>query len=573
METARPVGIGSFAGGGDVISLQLKTPQFIDVVDVYAAIYAPAIDGSNLYLFTVNGLKPLSAGLTPWKKGVRSAEGVLLDDFPASRLPAGSYTIYVLITPGGSTDAYYLWASSFTVPAAVTATASGSFNGTILLGTPTATSVRASLFSSDQSGAVTLSYGTSPCSYDRQTAVASFVAGSPLTVALENLAADTRYYYRVNFTGTGMTAAVSSVEYSFHTARPAGSTFTFTIQADSHLDENSAPDMYRRTLANIRSDAPDFHIDLGDTFMCEKHSEPLTANVRTAPDQATVNARYAYERAYFGLIADSVPLFLVNGNHEGEAGWMADGTANNITVWTTLARQKYYLTPLPDGFYSGDSTVEPFVGKRGSWYSWNWGDALFIVLEPFWNSMTMSSRDPWGLTLGSRQYQWLQQTLAASTAKYKFIFIHNLVGGLDGQMRGGIEAAPFFEWGGKNMDGTEAFSQKRAGWSLPIHQLLVKHGVTAVFHGHDHVYARQELDGIVYQEVPQPSAKNSQSGSTLAQEYHYAAGTILSSSGHIRVTVSPSDVTSRYVRAWLPASENARQKNGQIDDSWTKPAP
>jgi len=43
------------------------------------------------------------------------------------------------------------------------------------------------------------------------------------------------------------------------------------------------------------------------------------------------------------------------------------------------------------------------------------------------------------LTLGDTQYRWLASTLANSTARYKFVFIHNLVGGLDGQMRGGIE--------------------------------------------------------------------------------------------------------------------------------------
>ena len=63
------------------------------------------------------------------------------------------------------------------------------------------------------------------------------------------------------------------------------------------------------------------------------------------------------------------------------------------------------------------------------------------------------------MSLGSTQYQWLNDTLSKSSAK--FIFLHNLVGGLDGQMRGGVEAAPFYEWGGKNSDGSYGFDQKR----------------------------------------------------------------------------------------------------------------
>jgi 3',5'-cyclic AMP phosphodiesterase CpdA len=266
-------------------------------------------------------------------------------------------------------------------------------------------------------------------------------------------------------------------------------------------------------------------------------------------------------------------LFLTNGNHEGELGWLADGTAQNVAIWAARARQRFFANPAPDGFYTGDATDEPFVGRRASWYAWHWGDALFVVLDPFWYTKVKSASDGWVYTLGEAQYQWLAATLSSSPAKFKFVFIHNLVGGLDGQMRGGIEAAPFYEWGGRNPDGTSDFGQKRPGWSLPIHQLLTRHGVTAVFHGHDHLYAKQDLDGVVYQEVPQPSAKNSSSGAGLAVEGHYAAGTILSSSGHLRVTVGPDGVTVQYVRAWLPQDETAQRRNGQVDDTWRVAAP
>lgn len=248
---------------------------------------------------------------------------------------------------------------------------------------------------------------------------------------------------------------------------------------------------------------------------------------------------------------------------------MANGTPRSLEVWTTLARLRFFQNPVPDGFYSGDATAEPFVGQRASYYAWHWGDALFVVLDPFWFSTGKVNQDPWGLTLGERQYRWLEATLAASAAPFKLVFVHDLVGGLDGQMRGGVEAAPFYEWGGRNGDGTPGFSARRAGWGQPIHALLVRYGVSAVFHGHDHLYARQALDGVVYQEVPQPSARNTSSGPSLAAQYHYASGVILSSSGHLRVTVSPTGLTAQYVRAWLPASETATQRNGQVDDTWS----
>jgi len=424
------------------------------------------------------------------------------------------------------------------------------------------------LFTVDQSGSVTIEYGSQSGTYTQSTETAALVAGQPLYLLINRLSANTAYYYRVNFQPSNGVFGVGS-ESSFHTARPYGSTFTFTVQADSHLDENSSLDQYRNTLSNVLLDKADFHIDLGDTFMTEKYTQPLTATVAMATDQATVNSRYIYERNNFGRFAHSVPLILVNGNHDGELGWLNNGSAQVLPVWATQARQSYFLNPKPNAFYSGDSYSEPMVGERASWYAWQWGDALFIALDPYWSSKVQASKDGWNITLGERQYRWLAATLAASTATYKFVFIHNLTGGLDGQMRGGIEAAPHFEWGGKNLDGTNAFSIMRPTWELPIHQLLLKYKVSAVFHGHDHLYAKQSLDGIVYQEVPQPSALNNSNGPLLSLIYHYASGTILSSSGHLRVTVSPTGVTSEYVRSWLPASENAAQKNRQVDDRWT----
>ncbi len=36
---------------------------------------------------------------------------------------------------------------------------------------------------------------------------------------------------------------------------------------------------------------------------------------------------------------------------------------------------------------------------------------------------------------------------------------------------------------------------------------MVKTGVTIFFQGHEHLLARQEKDGVIYQEVPNPAAR------------------------------------------------------------------
>lgn len=411
-------------------------------------------------------------------------------------------------------------------------------------------------------------YGTASGVYPTHTETRTAPANEPVLTALTSLTPDTRYFYRMRYRRPGATAFEARAEHSFTTQRPRGSSFTFTVQADSHLDDRSTFSVYASTLANVLADRPDFHIDLGDTFMCEKHTTPFMAETLASMDPATVDARYAFDRANFARIGHSVPVFLVNGNHEGESGWFLDGTANNLAVWTTRSRKRYFANPEADAFYSSTTDPDPIVGARQAFYSFEWGDALFVTLDPYWYTRTRSATDRWRWTLGEAQYRWLRHTLETSTARYKFVFIHHLLGGVNSEARGGVEAAPLFEWGGLNEDRTAGFDAHRPGWGSPIHQVLRDTHVTAVFHGHDHVYVHQTLDGIAYQEVPQPSATNFTNGATLATEGGYASGVVRSSSGHLRVSVTPERVTVDYVRATPPAG--MRIPDGGLDgDSYT----
>ena len=97
---------------------------------------------------------------------------------------------------------------------------------------------------------------------------------------------------------------------------------------------------------------------------------------------------------------------------------------------------------------------------------------------------------------------------------------------------------------------------------MPIHQLMVANNVTVYFQGHDHLYAREEMDNLVYQTVPMPSDSSYQLG-VLANASAFV-GTVLPGSGHIRVTVSPDSVKVDFVASRLPKDETATLKNGDI---------
>lgn len=377
-------------------------------------------------------------------------------------------------------------------------------------------------------------------------ALVALQRGAATHQLLAGLRPDTAYHYQVQ-DGSGAVWA----QGRFHTARPVGSRFTVTLTADSHLDQNTSVPLYRQTLANALADAPDFHIDLGDTFMTEKHA-----------DRASAAQQYLAQRFYFGEVAHSLPIFLVLGNHDGEEVRHRKSGAESLAVWSNAQRKRYFPNPAPDAFFSGNTMPDVYAGELQDYYAWTWGDALFVVLNPYWHAPERRSDERWNLSLGSAQYQWLQRTLAASTARYKLVFVHQLLGGVDRAGRGGVEAVPFGEWGGANADGTPGFAEHRPGLAEPIQTLLQHHGVTAVFHGHDHLYVAQTVNGMAYQEVPQPGHPGN-TAARMAAAYGYVQGVARGESGHLRLRFAPQQLVVDFVgsavtRDGAPATDNAR---------------
>jgi len=253
-----------------------------------------------------------------------------------------------------------------------------------------------------------------------------------------------------------------------------------------------------------------------------------------------------------------------------------------LSVISTMGRKEIIPNPFPDIFYSGSTELVPEYGLRENYFAWEWGDALFVFLDPFWPTTrkpfgVYGSFDGWDWTYGKEQYDWLYTTLNESDARWKFVFTHHLTSTYTEPFwypygRGGIEVAKFkvdgqpsFEWGGEDETGEDVFSAKRPGWSHgPIHDMLVSQNVTVVFHGHDHFFARQDLDGIVYLECPGATYENY--GWGFRNDGNYKYGTFHRNSGHVRVTVDGTDsVQLDYVRAFLPGDGT----NGEIADSFT----
>jgi hypothetical protein len=302
-------------------------------------------------------------------------------------------------------------------------------------------------------------------------------------------------------------------------------------------------------MRNANAASPAFYFLLGDDFSIEKLIETNTCT------QATVDAVYAQQKQYTDLLV--APKYLVNGNHEQEAKYLLDGTSTNPAILARNAREKYFDSP----------------GAETGYYSFTHGDTLFVVIDFYWHSNIpvdntagaksgeKKQRDLWSVTLGDTQYQWFKNTLESSSAKYKFVFAHHVLG----TGRGGVENASLYEWGGYNQKGVWEFDTKRPGWELPIHQLMAKNGVTIFFQGHDHLFAKQERDGVIYQSVPNPADDTY----TAFNREAYRSGDVLPNSGFLNVSVTPSQVKVDYVQSFLPKDESGQRKNGNVGYSYT----
>lgn len=392
-----------------------------------------------------------------------------------------------------------------------------------LLGNATSNSFTVSI-SSSTAVRVFIEFGYSKTSIAGKTPFANIQKGGSVNLTVSNLKANSLVYYRIKYAiGTSLNYASLTQKSVKTLAAQTLSSSTFAIQADPHMDENSSGEVYDGTLKQIVAASPAFLMDLGDIFMVDKLPNKTEANIR---------GRFELMKGYYQKLG-SVPLKICLGNHDGELGY---------SNFNTKSYRKEYF---PE--QTGELAYFSFTGP----------DQLHIVLDPFTYTTKSPTAAGWEWTLGKTQYDWLVSTLKNSKESHKFIYIHHLLIG-DQTSRGGVEVARKNEWGGNNNDGTYGFDQFRPGWGKPIHQLLLDYKVGFVFKGHDHLYVKQEMDGIIYQTVPQPSHPGDKIN---VNQYGYISGKGVGGSGFLKVTTSGKQANVDFILF-----------DGKVADSYTRTA-
>ena len=181
-------------------------------------------------------------------------------------------------------------------------------------------------------------------------------------------------------------------------------------------------------------------------------------------------------RQIVSLAMERMPAFIVNtGDMIATPGDMQEWTkfwelSRPITV-------PYFLTV---GNHDIHSKV-PFSGKKyleqvdlpgkELYYSFVAGNSLFIVLD--------SSIEGQEKKIVGEQRMWLESVLRNSSQKHKFVFVHHPL-------------YPEKSIGRHHGNSMDRYKEQRDD----LQALFVKHKVSLVFAGHEHLYLRNTFDGI-----------------------------------------------------------------------------
>lgn len=234
-------------------------------------------------------------------------------------------------------------------------------------------------------------------------------------VVVDNLTPGTKYQYRVGDSETGVW---SDVGY-FTTPSKTGDTANFIVYADVQASNDENFQKAANVLQSAVETMPnyEFAVNLGD-FVNDCTNEEWDG--------------YFNNFAFMNMNTTLVP---VAGNHEGNLQWLKFDNMFNI------------------GEAEGSMTT------TGCYYSFDWGDAHFAVLNT--NDM---------YPMSASQTNWLKNDMNSSDAQWKIILMHRA-----------LYSA------GKNINKPDTVVMRNH--LLPIIDEL---GIDVVFAGHDHMYFRTE---------------------------------------------------------------------------------
>jgi len=247
--------------------------------------------------------------------------------------------------------------------------------------------------------------------------------GPPVTlheVILVGLKPNSDYTYRV------VSGTVASPTWTFHTKNPQATSLKFVVYGDNR----SFPRVHENLVRLVAEEKPALVFNVGDVV---SSGHVLSQWVD----------EYFYPLRFF---SGFVPSYISIGNHEYGGYW---------DIRRVPPFERYVRNPLTT------------TGSTEYWYSFDYGNAHFIVLDPNKSDGPLGNRIP----PGSQQYEWFKNDLAKAkkSSEWIFVFFHE---------------PPYSEcWSGGYYDGEPHLRQE-------IVPLIEANNVAIVFSGHTHDYER-----------------------------------------------------------------------------------
>ena len=355
---------------------------------------------------------------------------------------------------------------------------------------PTSDSVTV-LVKTDISTDVTIDYGLTN-SYGSTTATSTNQTHHE--IAISSLSPSTTYHYRVTAAENGNASNTTSTSDStFKTQLGTGNSFSFVV-----ISDNQGHD-YSESVTQIQTINPDLIISAGDNIKGTNFTPGSFANYVSHWQSEVFD--------YIQDLSDHIPFFYALGNHDDALnGLYSDGIA---------AFEQEVSNPTS-------------VSGGEEYYSFDWGDAHFAVLNGTYNGGGSDG------TIDSTQLTWLQNDLSSTSKKWKFVICHYLIYGED------------------------AASPWRLSNYSEVATVLQNNSAIAWINGHRHMYNRYVKNSIFY--ISNPNTSDTLIGNDPYANSGGDAGTIANATQYLGFT--KVSVTSSRV------SMIVYQKDGTVIDSF-----
>ena len=289
--------------------------------------------------------------------------------------------------------------------------------------------------------------------------------------AMLTLQPDKQYCYRPSLGSVDLLGSNASPVFRTQVAGNSTQPFSFAVLGDwGSADATSANPSQAAILQQIGASGARFVVTTGDNAYSSGSQDNYGDLVATGTNLGEV-----FGPQFWTVAGASIPIFPAIGNH----GFLrSDASHPHLLNWpqdravaTSGGRYQRdtYCCVLGTGSLFAPST----------WYAFDAGPTRIYVLQAAWSdSNGGTNSDPYQVDAAyqwqptSRQYQWLQQDLAAHPTKVKMVAFHY----------------PLYS--DQKAESTDGYLQGPNS----LQGLLDRYGVKVAFNGHAHIYERNRPD-------------------------------------------------------------------------------